>query len=144
LPSSLEFSFIWPLFRRRWIRPAPLVDDATRRKFHEAETSDAHLSASDRDFRRRNQLRTADAPQATSWRGASVAPRNAHKRERIARARRNASRTGARVDNNRDVHALSSLRFPTARNDHKIAANQGVGVRDAARVIVHVGKRAPM
>jgi hypothetical protein len=34
--------------------------------------------------------------------------------------------------------------FPTTRDDHKIAANQGGSVRSAARVIVHVGKRAPM
>jgi hypothetical protein len=73
-----------------------------------------------------------------------VAPRNAHKGERIARARRNASETPTRFDNNRCVHALSSSHFPTTRDDHKIAANQGGIVRRAARVIVHVGKRAPM
>jgi hypothetical protein len=37
-----------------------------------------------------------------------------------------------------------SPHFPAQRNDHKNAANQGVGMRVAARVIVHVGERALM
>jgi hypothetical protein len=148
LPSSLEFSFIWPLFRRRWIRPAAVVDHAAGRQFRDFMTRrsrNACVSTSDRHFSSAEPICAPGARRRRHRRaGAFAAHRNAHKRERIARARRNASERLARFDNNRHVHARSSARFPTARDDHKIAANQGVGVRDAARVIVHVGKGAPM